>query len=203
MIKLITYLSALYLSDISAVYQSFRFRDKNNLLISFLLAWTSIRFIADALSFILKFLLNLNIFPVFHISVLIEGILITFFYSRLNKKGKSIGWISIFPVIFFFLDALFWSSIIESNGISFMLYNLLTVILMLMLLLNLNKIENTFRPIIKALFVFHSVSFIYSILEHLIRINDDMMQIAYPIFLLSIVSLNLYIFYYLWSIRKS
>lgn len=203
MIKLITYLSALYLSDISAVYQSFRFRDKNNLLISFLLAWTSIRFIADGLSYILKFQLNLNIFPVFHISVLIEGILIIFFYSRLNKKGKTLGWMFIFPMIFFFLDVSFWSSIFESNGISFMLYNLMSVILMLKLLINLNKIENTYRPIIKALFIFHSVSFIYSILEHVIRINDEMMQIAYPIFLLSIVSLNLYIFYYLWSVRKS
>jgi hypothetical protein len=203
LIKLITYLSALYLSDISAVYQSFRFRDKNNLLISFLLAWTSIRFIADGLSYILKFQLNLNIFPVFHISVLIEGILIIFFYSRLNKKGKTLGWMFIFPMIFFFLDVSFWSSIFESNGISFMLYNLMSVILMLKLLINLNKIENTYRPIIKALFIFHSVSFIYSILEHVIRINDDMMQIAYPIFLLSIVSLNLYIFYYLWSVRKS
>lgn len=203
MIKLITYLSALYLSDLSAVYQSFRCRDKNNVLISFLLAWTSIRLIADGISFVLKFQLNLNIFPVFHTSILIEGILITSFYSRLNKKGKSLSWLLILPVIFFCFDVTLWSSIFESNGMSFMLYNLLSVILMFKLLTNLNTIEYNYRPIVKAMFIFHSVSFIYSIVEHVIRINDEMMQIAYPIFLLSIVSLNLYIFYYLWLVRKS
>lgn len=172
------------------------------MLISFLLAWTSIRLIADGISFVLKFQLNLNIFPVFHTSILIEGILITSFYSRLNKKGKSLSWLLILPVIFFCFDVTLWSSIFESNGMSFMLYNLLSVILMFKLLTNLNTIEYNYRPIVKAMFIFHSVSFIYSIVEHVIRINDEMMQIAYPIFLLSIVSLNLYIFYYLWLVRK-
>lgn len=107
------------------------------------------------------------------------------------------------PTLSFYFEIKYPGSIYESNGISFMIYNILAALLMLKLLWNYEKIKEFSRPIVIALFIFHSVSFVYSIIENEIRNNDSLMQIVYPFFLFSIVSFNLYIAYYLWSARRN
>jgi hypothetical protein len=138
-----------------------------------------------------------------HISDLLEGIFLVWYYYELTKKSKFALLALLVPPLYFFLEIKFSGSINNMNGISFSVYNAFFSFLMLSILLKLERINEFSKPIVKALFIIHSVSFIYSILEHVIRMNIDLMQIVYPVFLFSQVVFNVFISYYLWSVRKS
>ncbi len=203
MIKLLTYLFLIYSSELIVLYQAFRILFKKNILATSITFWFLIRLISEVISYFVKFKFHLNVNPVFHISVLLEGILMVWFFIQMNNKPKNKYWIYCIPLLSFYFEVKYSGSIYNSNGISFMVYNLISSILMLISLINENKIDEFSRTLVKALFILHSVSFIYSIIENVIRINDTVMQIVYPVFLFSHVVFNVFISYYLWLARKN
>jgi hypothetical protein len=169
-----------------------------------LIIWLIIRLLSDSLAFLLILKFRLNNFPVFHVSILIEAILISnFFHGFFTSKVEFRILTYLIPVTIFILETQFLGSIFSANRISFMSYNLMTSILMFILIWNIKRINIFDQSIIKALFVFHSISFIYSISENVIRVNNDLMSLILPIFLVSIISLNLFLSYHLWSVRRS
>lgn len=184
-------------------FQSVRYRLKDHLFEKSLISWFIIRFVSELISYLFTFQFKLNTTPIFHISVLLESIFIILYFNEMNKFKKYFQLLLFIPALSFYFEIKYPGSIYKSNGISFMTYNILSALIMLKLLWNYEKINEFSRPIIVALFIFHSVSFTYSIIENEIRNNDSLMQIVFPFFLLSIVSLNLYISYYLWSARKN
>lgn len=184
-------------------FQSIRYRLKNQLIEKSLISWLIIRFVSEIISYFVTFQFELNSTPVFHFSVLLEGTFIVWYFFELKKNVKYFLLSLMIPTLSFYFEIKYPGSIYESNGISFMIYNILAALLMLKLLWNYEKIKEFSRPIVIALFIFHSVSFVYSIIENEIRNNDSLMQIVYPFFLFSIVSFNLYIAYYLWSARRN
>lgn len=169
-----------------------------------LIIWLIIRLLSDSLAFLLILKFRINNFPVFHVSILMEALLILNFFHGFFKTKVEFRILTYFiPVIIFILETQFLGSILSSNRISFMSYNLMTSILMFILIWNIKRIKIFDQSIVKALFVFHSISFIYSISENVIRVNDDLMSLILPIFLVSIISLNLFFSYHLWSVRRS
>lgn len=184
-------------------YQSIRYRLKNQMIEKSIVSWLIIRFVSEVISYFVTFQFESNTTPVFHLSVLFEGSFIVWFFYELNKSIKYFLLYLMIPILSFYLEIKYPGSIYKSNGISFMVYNILSALLMLKLLWNYEKIKEFSRPIVIALFIFHSVTFVYSIIENEIRNNYGLMQIVYPVFLFSIVCFNLYVAYYLWSARRN
>jgi hypothetical protein len=193
----------LYSSNLLVVYQAFRFKFEIKSLSNQLLVWLSIRFLSEVLCYFVQFHLKGDLNQVFLISVLLEGISIIWFYHTISKKDKPIRWLYLVPIFLFYVDIKYPLSIYKVNGISFIVYNAISSLLMLKRIINLENIELFTWPIIIAMFIFHSLSFVYSMVEHLVRTDKVLMSILYPLFLLLIVSFNSYISYYLWSARKT
>jgi hypothetical protein len=202
---LILYLAILFSSGLLPVILGFIFlKTKRNYPIQILTIWFLVRFLTDITSSLLKINFDICVYPFFHISVLLEALaLITFFISLYKNPSKKKQWIYLIPIAVFVLETIFTGSLFQVNRLSIVSYNLLTTVLMLRLLIDYDKIDGFLVPIVKALFVFHAVSFIYSLFEHVLRINSEMMSFVYPGFLLLILSLNLFFTYNLWSTRKN
>lgn len=180
------------------------FWNRSKPLIISLLVWFILRFLADLFAHFFYQYFELNIYPIFHISVLLEALaLITFFISLDKNPSKKKQWIYLIPIVVFVLETIFTGSLFQVNRLSIVSYNLLISVLMMRLLVYYDKIDSFLVPIVKSLFVFHVVSFISSLFEHVLRINSEMMSFVYPGFLLLILSLNLFFTYYLWSTRKN
>jgi hypothetical protein len=198
-----TYLILLFGSGFVATCAAIIFRIKSNLINLQIIAWLLVRFLADILSYILKFNFNLNVYPVFNISVTIEFLLIISYYlitSRNQNKIRVLFY--LIPIALLFFDLIVFNAFFTANGISYVFYNLISTILMLTLLFKQEEMLSFDRLIAKSMFVFHSISFIYSIIEYKIRINDQIMQIVYPLFFLNVIGLNIYISFMIWSQRK-
>ena len=198
------YLFILFISDLFPVIAGFLFlKNKRNIHIQLLTVWFLIRFLTDTITYILKINFEFSVFPFYHVSILIEGFLLIYFFDTINKNSTYLfKTLYLIPIIIFLLETLFFSSIFHINNLSFIVYNCLISILLLSLLIKINKVDYYLLPIVKAFFVFHSVSFIYSLFENFIRLNSELMPIVYPVFLLLIMSLNLFFTFYLWSPRK-
>ena len=85
MIKLLTYLFLIYSSELIVLYQAFRIFFKKNILATSITFWFLIRLISEVISYFVKFKFHLNVNPVFHISVLLEGILMVWFFIQMNN----------------------------------------------------------------------------------------------------------------------
>lgn len=177
---------------------------KKDFQIKLLTIWFLIRIVSDSSSILLKDFYDINVYPFFHISVLLESlVLIYFFASQVNIPTKNKLIISMIPGLIFVFEAIIFDRFFNVNHYGIMFYNLIVSLLMLNLLLRHESIRIKLIPIIKAIFILHAISFIYSIAEGKIRMNVELMPIVYPIFLFSVVIFNLFISSYLWSVRKS
>jgi hypothetical protein len=202
---IIFYLFTLFLSGLLPVIFGFQFLKRKRIYeIQLVTLWFLIRVLTDCSAFVIKTNFDCCVYPFFHISVLLEALaLITFFISLDKNPSKKKQWIYLIPIAVFLLETFFTGSLFQVNRLSIICYNVLMSVLMLRLLTYYDKIDGFLVPIVKALFVFHAVSFIYSLFEHVLRINSEMMSFVYPGFLLLILSLNLFFTYYLWSTRKN
>jgi hypothetical protein len=199
-IYLVSLLGSGFLATASSIFSKY---SHGNLSLN-LIGWLLIRFLSDILAFLLILKFGVNNFPVFHVSILIEGVLIlNYFHEHFVTKMKYRIFLFLIPILIFILETKVFGSIFSSNRISFMSYNLLTSITMFLLIFNTKKIKQNHQPVIKSIFVFHTISFIYSISENIIRVDKELMTLILPIFLFSTVCLNLFITYQLWSVRKS
>jgi hypothetical protein len=123
-------------------------------------------------------------------------------FFKNHNDSKFVKWIYFFPVIIFFLETTFVGSLNNVNTISIICYNFLTAFLMLNLLISNNNLKKTIIKIVKAFFVFHSVSFIYFLAEGKIRLDKELMPIVYPFYLLNVIGFNFYVGFYLWLVRR-
>jgi hypothetical protein len=169
-----------------------------------LFAWFTTKFISDLFAFLYFKFYHGNIFPVFHISVIIENLLLVAYFNSFNliSKKTKIFLIQI-PIIIFIFESCFYSSILELNKISILTYNFSIAVLMMKLMLNSNQniIKNNFILLVNIL-LFHSISFVYFLFEQIRRFNEDITFIVYPIYVCFIVTLNIYYSFFLWSRRK-
>ncbi len=199
------YVISLLVSSIAPILASILYlTTKKDFQIKLLTIWFLIRIVSDSSSILLKDFYDINVYPFFHISVLLESlVLICFFLSQVNIPTKNKFIISLIPVLIFVFEAIVFKGFFNVNHYGIMCYNLIVSLLMLNLLLRHESIRIKLIPIIKAIFILHAISFIYSIAEVKIRMNIELMPIVYPIFLFSVVIFNLFISLYLWSVRKS
>jgi hypothetical protein len=199
------YVISLLVSSIVPVVVSIIYLNINkDFQIKLLTIWFLIRIISDSSSILLKDFYDINIYPFFHISVLLESlVLISFFGSQVNIPSKNKLIIGLIPVLIFVFEAIIFDGMFDVNHFGIMCYNLIVSVLMLNLLIRHDSLRTKIIPIIKAIFFLHAISFIYSIAEGKIRMNIELMPIVYPIFLFSVVIFNLFISLYLWSVRKS
>lgn len=190
---LIPFITGFY---ISRVYKNIQYN-----LIAF---WLLIRITSDLCTTIFKDFIGIGIYPFFHVSVLLESLtIIIFYFSLKNDSDKGKRWIYGLPITAFLLEAIILDKINEVNHISIVCYNLLTSLLMLNLLFFNEKINQRILPIVKSLFMFHSVSLIYFLAEDKIRANEALMPLIYPVFLSIVIGFNIYLSYNLWSARKN
>lgn len=170
-----------------------------------LFGWFVTKIISDLITFICFKYYHLNIFPVFHVSVLIENLLLVAYFNSFNLVSKKIKrLLLLIPIFILFFEISIYSSIFKLNSISILTYTFSISILMLLLLFHMknNSIRSNFY-LIAHLFLFHSVSFIYFLFENLRRFDTELNSMVFPIYFCFILFLNLYYSYYLWLMRKS
>ncbi len=198
------YIFLLFSTGALAVFSCFLFNNKKNeLLRKSVVLWFTIRLLGDIISYILKMKLNLNLYPVFHISILIEAmVMINYFQSMKRMYTKRSYYLYLIPIIGFIIDVSFIGSIIQNPRLGYFFYYLLCSILLFILLKSSMELDRFNFVIVKVLFVFHAVLFIYTLFDNIIRKDTVLMPLAYPLFLLFVISLNLFFSYFLWSRRK-
>lgn len=167
------------------------------------LTWLSIRLISEVICFFVQFYFKGNINSVFLVSVFLEEISIIWYYNHTGEKLNFFTWLYTIPTFFIIFDFIYPETIYKTNGLSFIFYNALATFLMLKRLITINSVDVFNRSIILALFIFHSLSFVYSMVEHLVRTDLFLMKLLYPVFLSLIVGFNSFISYYLWSARRN
>lgn len=169
-----------------------------------LFGWFVTKIISDLITFICFKYYHLNIFPVFHVSVLIENLLLVAYFNSFNLVSKKIKrLLLLIPIFIFFFEISIYSSIFKLNSISILTYTFSISILMLWLLFNMKKISIRIHfNLISHLFLYHSVTFIYFLFEKVRRLDTELTTLVYPIFACFIVSLNLHFAYNLWLKRK-
>jgi hypothetical protein len=168
-----------------------------------LLSWLLIRLMANGFCEVAD-RLQLPTYPVFHVSVFIEFTLLTLYFIQL-KQLKSI-WRKVLlsiPILVFLTELCFINSLFALNEFSILVSSFLTTLLFLSLLFDQKTLNENQVKTATALFLFHTVTFIFSLLQREIRINMATMQLIYPFFLLSYVSISVYFTYQFWILRKS
>jgi hypothetical protein len=170
-----------------------------------LFGWFVTKIVSDFITFICYKYYHLNIFPVFHVSVLIENLLLVAYFNCFNLVSKKIKrLLLLIPIFIFFFEISIYSSIFKLNSISILTYTFSISILMLLLLFHLkNKSIQSSFYLIAHLFLFHSVSFIYFLFEKVRRLDTELTSKVFPIYFCFILFLNLHYSYYLWLKRKS
>ena len=152
--------------------------------------WIVIRLLTEVVSYIIYYGYGINPYLNLHISDLLEGIVIIWYFLEFNKKKSKVFWLFLVPPIYFYLEIIYSGAFNNLKGVSYSLYNAMSSILMLSLLIQDDNLSSFSKPIVKTLFIYHSVSFFYSMLEHIIRNNIDLSQIVYPFFLLAYLIFN-------------
>lgn len=168
-----------------------------------ILMWFVTKSIADLSCLIAYKIFEYNFFPVFHISVIIENILMIVYISeflRIHILLRKV--LFALPVFIFGLEVFFYGSFFDLNKIGLISNNATVSILLLILLLNQLKMEKREFLLILNLFVFHSISFVYFLFDHIRRYNDYISENIYPVYIVFVVIVNLHFLYFVWSKRK-
>lgn len=168
-----------------------------------ILLWFATKAISDLSCLIAYEIFRYNFFPIFHISVVIENILMIVYIGDFLKIKSLIQKILYaLPVFIFVLEVFFFGSLFDLNKISLITNNASVSILFLILLLKGLRIEKREFSFILNLFVFHSISFVYFLFDQIRRYNDYISENIYPVYIVFVVFLNLHFLFYVWSMRK-
>ncbi len=198
------YLVVLFTSGIVPIISGFIFlNNKKDKRVFILTSWFLFRFITDITTTFLKIKFNICVFPFYHFSIFLESILIIFLFNLLTSSRCRLKKLIYFlPIVSLLLETVIFGSLFEANRYGFIFYNILVVSLVMWLFVFEKKPDKFIDPILKMLLVFHAVSLFYSFFEHIIRRDKNLMSLVYPIFLMLIMSLNLYFGIYIWLMRK-
>ncbi len=201
MIKLVIYSILIFSSNLLLAFQALKYRKSE--IVTPLIFWIVIRLLTEVVSYTTYYIFGINPYLILHISDFLEGLVIIWYFIVLSKKKLKVFWLFFVPPLYFYLEIKYSGSFNSLKGVSYSFYNAMSSLLMLSLLMQFENLTAFSKPIVKTLFIYHSVSFFYSLLEHIIRNNYDLSQIVYPFFLLAYLIFNIYLSYYLWSVRKS
>jgi hypothetical protein len=164
--------------------------------------WFLTRFLTDFSVFIGILVFNHVFIIIMQTSIIIESVLLAVLLKNRFDKDK-FKLLLLFPLLIFSIEIVNFivgGSIIQ---LGFIFYNLLASILLFMGFIKTHSISYTTHNMLKVLFIFHAVTFIYSLFDYIIRDNIDLMKIVYPLFLLIIVTLNIFYIINSWSPRKN
>ena len=167
-----------------------------------LLSWLLIRLMADYLCGIADYF-QLPTYPVFHFSIFMEFTLLTLYFIQL-KQLKSIWRMVLLsiPLLVFLTELSFINSLFELNEFSILVSSFLTTLLFLSLLFDQKILNENQVKTVTALFLYHAVTMIFGVFQREMRTNTETMQLIYPFFLLSYVSISVYFTYLFWILRK-
>jgi hypothetical protein len=200
------YIASNIITGLISVVSIFIFRIKriNNPLLTILVLWYFIKFLSDILATIIDLIFHKNPIPIFHVSTLLETILMVLFFNLLTNKFKKITSIFlIFPLFATFFDVVVNGTIFEISTFGHVLSFLLTSFLLFILLTENKTINQQYLKIIRVFFFYHTIVLFYSIFQDVIRSDSDYFDYCYPIFFLTNLLMNFYPFFLLWSTRKN
>lgn len=164
--------------------------------------WYLTRFTADIAVFICFLIFDKVFFIIFQTSVIFETVLLSVLLNKAFVKDK-FKLLHLFPLLILLIEIFNFLINGKIIQLGFIFYNLIASILLLVVLLKMHGINKTNFNTFKILFVFHAVSFIYSLFDNIIRDNIDLMKLVYPIFLFTIVFLNIHYIFNSWFTRKN
>lgn len=178
--------------------------NKNGLLKKSIIAWFAIRFFGDVLSIILNELFNQNVYPIFHSAILLEAFLmILYFLSMKKTASKSAYFLFLIPIVAFIFDLFFFGGLFQDPRLGYIFYYFLSCILLFVLLKDSKIVDRLNVLVIKSLFLFHAIQFVYCLFDSDIRASTELMFLIYPMFFLSIISFNVFFTSFLWLTRKN
>ncbi len=192
-------LSTGFIAALFGAYFNFLNKPVENKVLYF---WFLARFLTDFSIFIGILLFNDVFFIIMQTSIIIESVLLALLLKNRFDKDK-FKLLLLFPLLIFLIETgnfIVGGSIIQ---LGFIFYNLLASILLFIGFIKTHSISYTTDNTLKVLFIFHAVTFIYSLFDYIIRDNIDLMKIVYPLFLLIIVALNIFYIINSWSPRKN
>jgi hypothetical protein len=187
-----------FATSIGAFYNFFKKPVENKVLFF----WFLTRFLADFSVFIGIIVFNHVFIIIMQASIIIESVLLVLLLKNRFDKVKY-KLLLLFPLLIFSIEIVNFivgGSIIQ---LGFIFYNLLASIILFMGFIQTHSISYATHKMLKVLFIFHAVTFIYSLFDYVIRDNIDLMKIVYPLFLLIIVTLNIFYIINSWSPRKN
>jgi hypothetical protein len=164
--------------------------------------WFLIRFITDLIVFVNRENPSSVYAPVVHVSILVETMLLIHFFLKNRTAIRYAYLLYLLPIFIFVLETVVLSSIFQTNRIANFTNDFLIVLLMFVLLLNQRATQKKNHSIIKLLFLYHAIAFVYFIFIKQLRGNLQLIQLIYPVFLLVIASFNIAISYLFWSKPK-
>lgn len=192
-------LSTGFIATLFGAYFNFFKKPVENKVLYF---WFLTRFLADFSIFIGILVFNDVFIIIMQTSIIIESVLLALLLKNRFDKDK-FKLLLLFPLLIFSIEIVNFivgGSIIQ---LGFIFYNLLASILLFIGFVKTQSISYTTDNTLKVLFIFHAVTFIYSLFDYIIRDNIDLMKIVYPLFLLIIVALNIFYIINSWSPRKN
>jgi hypothetical protein len=178
--------------------------NKNGLLKKSIIAWIATRFIGDVLTITLKELFNQNVYPIFHSAILLEAFLMILYFLSMKKTfSKNTYFLFLIPIVAFIFDLFFFGGLFHDPRLGYIFYYFLSCILLFVLLKDSKIVDRLNVLVIKSLFLFHAIQFVYCLFDSEIRASTELMFLIYPIFFLSVISFNVFFTSFLWLTRKN
>jgi hypothetical protein len=169
-----------------------------------IIAWFATRVLADTVAHVAYVYLNLNVYPVFHVSICIEfTLLMLYFVNVMGWNRRPLGWmLTSIPLVTFLVEITFVNSIFELEEISIAAYFLVIAMLYMSLMFNPSKWNKKQLVIILSFFIYHAFLAVFGIFHTLVRTNYDLFKFIYPFFWTANLAFNLFFAYYFWTFRK-
>jgi hypothetical protein len=169
-----------------------------------IIAWFATRVLADTVAHVAYVYLNLNVYPVFHVSICIEfTLLMLYFVNVMGWNRRPLGWIlTSIPLVTFLVEITFVNSIFELEEISIAAYFLVIAMLYMSLMFNPSKWNKKQLVIILSFFIYHAFLAVFGVFQTEMRTNFDLFKFIYPFFWTANLVFNLFFAYYFWTFRK-
>lgn len=182
-----------------------RIKHSNWSLFYVLFSWYGIRFLSDIFATTIDLVFHKNPIPIFHISTLLETLLMVIMFQLISRKLDKIKLILFsLPFAALFLDIVFLGTFFDISTIGHVISFALTSLLLLFILLIENRtIDKQTLMVIRIFFFYHTIVFFYSLFQEIIRSNIDYFDFCYPIFFIINLLMNCFPIFLLWSMRRS
>ncbi len=169
-----------------------------------IVAWFATRVLADTVAHVVYQYLQLNVYPVFHVSICIEFTLLILYFVKLKGWNRHpLGWIlACMPLSIFLMEISFVNSIYNLEEISITAYFLVIALLFLTLIMHPSRLDKKQLVIILIFFLYHAFFVVFGVFHTELRANLDLFKLIYPYFWTANSAFNVFFTYYFWTFRK-